>query len=224
MDTLGLIRDAFAPLPGRSLLDIGCGSGALAASLAAGGAAVTGIDSNPAAIARAAGAVPDGRFSVASGQSLPFADAAFDGAVLLNSLHHLPDPRAALREAARVVRPGGRLVVIEPLAEGSFFAALRPVEDETAVRRAAQDALDGLIATGALACRRDLTLARSEAFADLDRFLARVLATDPARAEAIRTRRAAIEAAFREAAARDPEGRFVLVQPLRACILEGRFA
>ncbi|GJD73189.1 class I SAM-dependent methyltransferase [Methylobacterium goesingense] len=224
MDALTLIRETFAPLPGRRLIDIGCGPGALAGALAGEGARVTGIDPNPAAITQAAGAVPGAGFAVASGAHLPFAEAAFDGAVFLNTLHHMPEAGAALREAVRVVAPGARIVVVEPLAEGSFFTALRPVEDETAVRRAAQATLDALVAAGELACERDVTFARSETFAGLDPFLARVLATDPARAGAIAERRAAIEAAFLAAASRDDQGRFVLVQPLRACILTGRFA
>lgn len=58
----------------------------------------------------------------------------------------------SLAEAARVIRPGGLLIVMEPLAEGGFFDALRIVEDETAVRVAAQTGrflmmLSNLIAT-----------------------------------------------------------------------------
>jgi len=81
-------------------------------------------------------AVPKGRFHEAGAEALPFANDSFDGAIFLNSLHHVPKlaPLRALEEAARVVEPAGPIVVVEPLAEGSFFAALRPVEDE-ATRR-----------------------------------------------------------------------------------------
>ena len=50
----------------------------------------------------------------ADSHSLPFAAASFDGIVLLDTLHHLERPLRFLREAARVLRPGGRVVMIEP--------------------------------------------------------------------------------------------------------------
>ncbi|WP_336490462.1 class I SAM-dependent methyltransferase [Methylobacterium nigriterrae] len=219
MDTLSLILDVFGPLGGRRLLDVGCGPGALARALAARGAEVTGIDPNPDAIAAAAASVPTGRFATAAAGALPFPDAGFDGAVFLNSLHHIPDPHAALREAARVVRPDHPIVVVEPLADGTFFSALRPVEDETAVRLEAQEAVRAAVGSGAFASRRDVTFARSETFESVDAFLARVVAVDPARADAIRLRRPEIEAAFEAAAERDAAGLFLLVQPLRAQVL-----
>ncbi len=138
---------------------------------------------------------------------------------MLNSLHHVPDPAKALAEAARVLRPGGRLVVIEPLASGTFFDALKPIEDETAIRAAAQAAIAHAISEGAFACERDLTVERRESFADSEAFFARVTAVDPDRARAIRERRDVIEAAFSGAAARGEDGRFALVQPLRIHVL-----
>ena len=220
MDALTLIRETFAPLPGKEILDIGCGPGALARVLVAEGARVTGIDPGEAALARAREAVPDARFEAASAEALPFADASFDGAVLLNALHHVPEPGQALAEAARVLRPGCALVVVEPLASGSFFDALRPIEDETEIRAAAQGAIRAAVAAGAFTCARDVTFDRRESFADSDAFFARVATVDPARADTIRERRATVEAAFAAAAQRDADGRFSLVQPLRVHVLE----
>ncbi|WP_342164979.1 class I SAM-dependent methyltransferase [Methylobacterium sp. SD21] len=219
MDALTLIRETFAPLADRAILDIGCGTGTLARALSEDGAAVTGIDPGAEALAKARTLVPSARFEAASADSLPFADGQFDGAVMLNSLHHVPDPAKALAEAARVLRPGGRLVVIEPLASGTFFDALKPIEDETAIRAAAQAAIAHAVAEGAFACERDLTVERRESFADSEAFFTRVTAVDPDRARAIRERRDMIEVAFSGAAVRGQEGRFALVQPLRIHVL-----
>ncbi|AWN36420.1 class I SAM-dependent methyltransferase [Methylobacterium radiodurans] len=218
MDTLSLILETFAPIEGRRILDIGCGPGVLAKALAARGAAVTGIDPGEAAIRDAAARAPGARFERASAEALPFAAASFDGAVILNALHHVPDPAAALAEAARVVGPGCPVVVVEPLAEGSAFAALRPIEDETAIRGAAQAAIAAAIASGAFICTRDVTFTRAETFADLAAYLERVTSVEPARRAAIEADPEGIRAAFEGAAARR-EGGYELRQPLRAHVL-----
>lgn len=219
MDALSLIRETFAPLDGKPILDIGCGPGTLAKALAADGAAVTGVDPGEAALARARAAVPGARFEAASGEALPFPEASFQGAVMLNALHHVPDPARALAEAARVLRPGYALVVVEPLASGSFFDALKPIEDETAIRAAAQAAIAAAIGSGDFACARDLTIERRERFASIDAFFDRVTSVDPARAATIQARRETAEEAFSAAAEREADGRFALVQPLRIHVL-----
>lgn len=219
MDALTLIRETFAPLAGKAMLDIGCGTGTLTRALTQDGAAVTGIDPGGEALAKARSLVPAARFEAVSAEALPFPDGQFDGAVMMNALHHVPDPAKALSEAARVLRRDGRLVVIEPLASGTFFDALKPIEDETEIRAAAQAAIAGAVAEGRFACERDLTLDRRETFADIAAFFARVVSVDPARAESIRERRAEAEAAFAGATEPAADGRFALVQPLRIHVL-----
>ena len=94
---------------GGAILDVGCGSGALGqAALAHGAARVVGLDRSPAYAADAAAAT--GRSaSVVAGDAarLPVARATFDAAVSGLVLNFLSDPVAAVRELARVVRPGG---------------------------------------------------------------------------------------------------------------------
>jgi SAM-dependent methyltransferase len=89
-------------LAGR-VLDIGCGEGRLAGLLASH---VTwfGVDSSPAQLV----ANPHGRLTRADMRSLPFLDGSFDEVTHLWCLYHLDEPLIAIREAMRVLRPGGR--------------------------------------------------------------------------------------------------------------------
>ena len=139
MDTGARLAAILTETGARDVLDIGCGHGALARRLVSEGLAVTGIDPAPDAIAAAQESVPEAQFTVAGAEALPFDPGSFDACIFLNSLHHVPVPLMgqALREALRVLRPGGEVIVIEPLAEGPYFEVMRPVEDETEIRRAA---------------------------------------------------------------------------------------
>ncbi len=217
MDTQTLIEDTFAPLAGRRLLDVGCGGGALAATLLARGAVVHGVDVAPAALEAARGRAPQARFEQAAAQALPFPDAAFDGAILVNSLHHVPVEamRAALAEALRVAP---RVLVVEPEAAGSFFEAFRCLEDETAVRVQAQAAVHALLRDGGARLVHEHRFVRQEVFADLAAFRARVLAADPAREAAAQALAATFERDFLRYA-QPREGGFLLEQPLVAQVL-----
>jgi ArsR family transcriptional regulator len=129
MQALGLPAEAvetallasLPPAPVGRLLDIGTGTGRLLELLAPRIAAGVGIDASRAmlALARTRLAKPGlGHCAVrlADMYRLPLPDAMFDAVVLQMVLHHAEDPAAALAEAARVLRPGGALVVVD-LAE-----------------------------------------------------------------------------------------------------------
>ena len=217
MDTLSFIDEVCAPLQGRRFIDIGCGGGSLARALRARGATVTGVDSSSEAVTAARLAVPDAEFMEAQADALPYGDHVFDGAVFLNSLHHVPADRmrAALHEALRVVAPSGRVLVIEPLTKGSLFEVLLQVEDETVPRAAAQDAINAVVAEGAASIEREVEYERLDLYTDFEGFARRIAAADPARATALRDGDAVIRATFARVAA-SQEGRFALRQPLRA--------
>lgn len=97
---------------GTRLLDVGCGAG-LAAQLAAEfGAQVSGIDAAPAFIEIARERLPDGDFRVGDMEELPYAEASFDVVTGFNSFQHAANPVAALKEAKRVARGGGRVAMV----------------------------------------------------------------------------------------------------------------
>jgi ubiquinone/menaquinone biosynthesis C-methylase UbiE len=215
----GVIRSAVRNLHGLRVLDIGCGEGALARLLAGEGALVTGIDPNPQAIARARATTPDAKFETGTAEALPFPASAFDLVVMQNALHHVPpsDMDTALGETRRVLSNDGALVVIEPLASGSFFEALRPIEDETEVRHEAQAAL--VRAATRFTSHRTITYVRRETYETADQFIARVVAVDSSRQASVDANRDTITAAVRLAAQVTGNGELAFDQPIKADIL-----
>jgi SAM-dependent methyltransferase len=126
-------------LRGKIVVDIGCGDGAFVRALAGAGADAIGVEVSEDAVARARAKDPHHRYELGGAERLPFEDASIDVATLMRSLHHVPDPASAFPELARVVRE--HVWIAEPLPEGDFFELLRPVDDETEVRAAAQRAI-----------------------------------------------------------------------------------
>lgn len=97
--------------PGLRVLDVGAGTGDLAAAALAAGADVTAVDPDPDMLALARDRAPRARLGRAGLPLLPFANAAFDAVLANFVVNHVPDPRAAVSELARVTAPGGRVAV-----------------------------------------------------------------------------------------------------------------
>ena len=105
--------------PADHILEIGFGPGATIPRLAelVPRGSVTGVDSTSVMVGQArrrnAQAIQQGRVAIHHGSaaSLPFADARFERALAVNSLHHWPDTAQSLREMRRVLKPGGVLVI-----------------------------------------------------------------------------------------------------------------
>jgi SAM-dependent methyltransferase len=93
--------------PGMRLLDIACGTGLAASAAVAAGARVTAIDFSPAMIVMARSLHPAVDFQAADAETLPFADASFDGEIANFGIHHVERPERALAEARRVLAAGG---------------------------------------------------------------------------------------------------------------------
>jgi SAM-dependent methyltransferase len=105
----------FAGYRGRAVLDVGCGAGVDLARFAKGGASVTGVDIAPAAIdlARANFSQQQlpGRFQVADGEALPFAENTFDVVFAHGVVQYTAHPQRLVDECRRVLRPGGLAIV-----------------------------------------------------------------------------------------------------------------
>jgi 2-polyprenyl-3-methyl-5-hydroxy-6-metoxy-1,4-benzoquinol methylase len=117
-------------MAGMALLDAGTGDGTYAIEAAARGAEVTGLDTDPGMLAaakeRARERAVQPRFVEGRIEALPFADASFDVVLAVAVLCFIADPVQAVRELARVLRPGGTLVVGD-LARYSLWAIRRRV-------------------------------------------------------------------------------------------------
>ncbi|MFE5755924.1 class I SAM-dependent methyltransferase [Streptomyces massasporeus] len=113
-------------LPGRAgdVLDLGCGTGSLSLLASEQGHRVTGVDLSPAmvALARQKLAGRDAVFLVGDAASPPVGEQRFDTVLVRHVLWALPDPGRALRHWRGLLRPGGRLVLVE-----GVWGAVEPV-------------------------------------------------------------------------------------------------
>ena len=153
-----LVRGAWAarmgewlpPRPG-DVLDLGCGTGSLSLLAAERGHRVTGVDLSPAmvALARAKLAGRDAVFLVGDAAAPPVPDRLFDAVLVRHVLWALPDPGRALRHWRGLLRPGGRLVLVEGvwgttspvgIPAERLTALLAPLARDVRVERLSDDA------------------------------------------------------------------------------------
>lgn len=110
-------RKRLALRPGQRLLDLCCGTGDVALEFAGDGLDLVGADFTfpMLPLAKTKGARRDAAvtWTQADAQRLPFADASFDAITIAFGIRNVEDPQRALRECRRVLRPGGRLAILE---------------------------------------------------------------------------------------------------------------
>ena len=126
------VLDAAEVSPGTRLLDVGCGSGLTLLLAEERGAVPAGLDISPGLLQIARNRLPDADLREGDMEYLPFGDATFDAVTGVNAFQFAGNPQNALREAARVTRPGGRVVA-------SLFAA--PERSQGTVVHEAMNAL-----------------------------------------------------------------------------------
>jgi SAM-dependent methyltransferase len=139
----GMIADYLEWVPQErplAAVDLGCGTGVVARRLAghlAPGSTVVGVDLSERFLERARELDPEAqvRWECAPGDRLPLAAGSQDLVVLHTLLSHVEDPAAILREARRVLRPGGQAVVFEADHGSTVFGFPDPVRGRTLVRQ-----------------------------------------------------------------------------------------
>jgi len=151
--------------PGTRLLDAGCGSGMFCRLAADAGADVAGIDASSSVLEIARERTPEAEFVHGDMESLPWGDATFDLVTGIAAFTFTANPVLALREAARVVKPDGRVVIAtwgpaDECEAAVIFAVLAQLLPATAhespgpFRLSLRGALDELVADAGLATER----------------------------------------------------------------------
>lgn len=170
----------------QDVLDVGAGTGAFAHELALLGGRVTGVEIEASKVETARKLYGETiEMREGRGEALPAEDDSQDLVCLMFSLHHIPldyQPDA-LREIRRVLRPGGRLHVVDPRPYGAMTEVVKLLDDETHVRTQSQNRMDALSAKDGferLSCE-EYVLDRQ--FADFEALLDHVSRSDPARTE-----------------------------------------
>ncbi len=150
-----IVHDILSGIPAGTALDAACGTGRHAGYLAAKGHRVIGVDSSPDMLGRARRRVPEADFREGELHHIPVPDGHVDIVVCALALTHLPDVRPVIAEFARVLRPGGHLVITdvhhELVALGSV-PRVRSADGEPgllpAYRHRASDYLGGALPLG----------------------------------------------------------------------------
>jgi len=121
-----LVRE-LRPGPGQRVLDVGAGAGVLAERVSASGATVICVEPDAGSLAAARRRLTDrdAEFVAAAAEAMPLPSESADGAVVSLSAHHWQDRDQGFREIARILRPGGRLVIAEFRPAGPVRALLR---------------------------------------------------------------------------------------------------
>lgn len=148
------IYERVLELNGAHVLELGCGRAELTRHIATHGhhrrVTALEVDEIQHALNLQTTDLPNVEFTLAGAQAIPVPDGRFDVALMFKSLHHVPADMMvpALREVARVLKPGGLAYISEPIFAGDLNDILRLFHDEARVRQAAFEAVRAAVDDG----------------------------------------------------------------------------
>jgi ubiquinone/menaquinone biosynthesis C-methylase UbiE len=169
------------PLDDARVLELGCGKAEKTRTLAQSGRVREVIALEVDRIQHAKNLqitdLPNVHFHHAGAEAIPEADASVDIVLMFKSLHHVPVELMdqALREIARVLRPGGLAWISEPVFAGEFNEVMRVFHDEKIVREAAFAAVGKAVASGLLQLERQLFFSTRSHFDNFEQFDQRMI-------------------------------------------------
>lgn len=136
------LHNLLGPNAGK-VLEIGCGDGRLTKDISPFSSSVFALDPDPASLKKARRLQGNGiSLILGSGDHVPLADRSVDTVVFSLSLHHHPDPVYALSQARRVLREGGRILVMEPDSGSPFNRCFKLVHNEDEAYEKAAEAIN----------------------------------------------------------------------------------
>lgn len=204
------------------IVELGCGKADLTRLLASGGAGRSvvafEVDDLQHAKNLARTDLPNVRFERGGAECVPLSDACADVVFMFKSLHHVPRPAMdqALREVARLLKPGGKAWISEPIFAGAFNDLLQLFHNEEQVRAAAFAAVARAVESGLLALEQQIFFNAPLHFPDFTAFERQVIGVTHTRH--VLTPEVHAEVQRRFTAQAGPDGvRFA--QPLRVDLL-----
>lgn len=130
----------YAVLKNKKILEIGCGYGRISTFIASEACSLIAIDPDQNAIENARKVISAVDFRVGTGENLAFSDNSFDLIIFTLSLHH-QNSQKALKEAARTLKQGGKILVIEPTIEGEVEQVFAFLHNENRKKQEAQKSI-----------------------------------------------------------------------------------
>lgn len=186
------------------VLDVACGPGVVACAVAKTAAEVVGLDATEAMLDRARrraaeADLANATFQTGDAENLPFEDGSFDGVVTRLSLHHFADPAKAVGEMRRVLKPGGRAVIVDVVssedpAEAELHNAIEILRDPSHIRMLPPSEMDRIIADAGFQNLETVTWDKDREF---DEWMG--IVNDPTRVEPLRVMTKAVAEAGRQA-------------------------